>query len=405
MVTNLVGGVARGEDFFGREALVEILWEKLEKGHVLLAAPRRFGKTSLMYRLLDDPKPGFRVIHADLEHMTEPAELITELVMQLARNTVLSKLFRGMRGLTERLWNAFRATVEEVELLDAKLKLRASVRPHWKESGEELFKRLAASPDRVVFILDEFPMMIDRMAGSEESRGEAITLLRWLRSIRVSPEGQQARFLLGGSIGIDHILNQLGEIASVNDFERLRIDPFSAKTAMAFLDTLSTGADLNLSRGVKTAIIELVGTPVPYFLQILFSEIYKVARLQQIRITPKCVEAIYRDRVLGIDCKTYFDHYYGRIRDYYAPEDARAVRRLLRELALGGALPRDVCFQHYKAETGPEPDALQESFNALMTNLENDFYIQFDFETKRYTFSCKILRDWWLRHYGLDSAS
>lgn len=40
-----VGGVPRGEDYFGREDLIENLWARLKRDNVLLVAPRRFGKT------------------------------------------------------------------------------------------------------------------------------------------------------------------------------------------------------------------------------------------------------------------------------------------------------------------------------------------------------------------------
>ena len=43
-----------------------------------------------------------------------------------------------------------------------------------------------------------------------------------------------------------------------------------------------------------------------------------------------------------------------------------------------------------------------ESFDGLMTNLGNDFYISFDSKRTAYQFSCKLLRDWWLRHYGME---
>lgn len=82
MVVNRVGAPVRGTDFYGRDALVELVWNKLKTGNILLAAPRRFGKTSVMYRLIDEPRFDFKVVHADLEHMTEPAELISQLTVQ-----------------------------------------------------------------------------------------------------------------------------------------------------------------------------------------------------------------------------------------------------------------------------------------------------------------------------------
>ena len=122
MTRNMVGPPVRGENFFGRESLVDLIWQKLQAGHVLLAAPRRFGKTSIMYRLLDEPRWGYRLVHADLEHLTEPAELITQLVAQLATHSHLSRVASRLSYFPRTLWSRFQRSFEEVELL----KLRSS---------------------------------------------------------------------------------------------------------------------------------------------------------------------------------------------------------------------------------------------------------------------------------------
>ena len=43
---NITGQAIIGEDLYGRESELKLLWEKLEQGeHVLMLAPRRVGKT------------------------------------------------------------------------------------------------------------------------------------------------------------------------------------------------------------------------------------------------------------------------------------------------------------------------------------------------------------------------
>ena len=146
-------------------------------------------------------------------------------------------------------------------------------------------------------------------------------------------------------------------------------------------------------------MLQLIGTHVPYFIQVIFSEAAKSHVQDGESITPKKVEQIYRDKVLGVDCKTYFDHYYGRLRDYYRPQEEKAIKRILRELAMVGSLTRDACFQFYRNN-----HANDDEFNRLMTDLENDFYIRFDTQARTYQFASKLLRDWWLRHYGLEAT-
>ena len=46
----VIGGPARDEDFWFRKDFVEDLQTTLRKQNVILLAPRRMGKTSVMYR-------------------------------------------------------------------------------------------------------------------------------------------------------------------------------------------------------------------------------------------------------------------------------------------------------------------------------------------------------------------
>jgi hypothetical protein len=81
----------------------------------------------------------------------------------------------------KKAWQGFRANVEEIELHKLKLKLKEQIQPRWQTSGEELFDAIGRIPDTVVFMLDEFAVMIDGMAHLDAHREDARLLLRWLR--------------------------------------------------------------------------------------------------------------------------------------------------------------------------------------------------------------------------------
>jgi uncharacterized protein len=135
MITNRVGPPVRGLDFYGREAFVNLASDKLKAGHVLLAAPRRFGKTSVMYRLIDNPQWDYRIIHADLEYLTDPASLIAILTEKLAKDSKLARFLSGLSWLPQEAWSPFRETVEEIELFEAKIRLKERIQGSWRESG------------------------------------------------------------------------------------------------------------------------------------------------------------------------------------------------------------------------------------------------------------------------------
>lgn len=63
-----------------REGFLAELWETLRTGHVVLTAPRRTGKTSVMDHLRDHPENGFSVVSINVQDLTHPADLFQVLL-------------------------------------------------------------------------------------------------------------------------------------------------------------------------------------------------------------------------------------------------------------------------------------------------------------------------------------
>lgn len=61
---NMTGPPVTGEDLYGRRDDIERLWARLGRGeHLLMLAPRRVGKTSMMLELACDPGAGWDVVY------------------------------------------------------------------------------------------------------------------------------------------------------------------------------------------------------------------------------------------------------------------------------------------------------------------------------------------------------
>jgi hypothetical protein len=170
------------------------------------------------------------------------------------------------------------------------------------------------------------------------------------------------------------------------------------RTTFKFIDELCCGNKIKLSKPIKEKILELIGPPIPYFIQVLFSEICKKYGRIKKNITSKDVEIIYYSEVLGSVCKTYFQHYYNRLK-YYNLLNERRAKNILKELALKDKVKKEELYQLF-LQKGKEETSI-DSFNNLMGDLENDFYIKYDYENNSYIFFSKILKDWWKRYYSL----
>ncbi len=74
-IKNITGQAVRGSNFFNRPKLQQRLWRKIESGSsLLLAAPRRVGKTSLLLHLLDNPGDKYICAYLITESINSEAE-------------------------------------------------------------------------------------------------------------------------------------------------------------------------------------------------------------------------------------------------------------------------------------------------------------------------------------------
>ena len=95
----VVGQTVRGENFWDRETELDTIWDAIDAGgHILLAAPRRVGKTSIMYKMLDDPRSDYIVMYIDTESADTESEFWHKL---FDRRSVSCRLIYIVPGFHE----------------------------------------------------------------------------------------------------------------------------------------------------------------------------------------------------------------------------------------------------------------------------------------------------------------
>jgi hypothetical protein len=195
----VVGSVPRGEDYFGREILIESLWAKLERDNVLLVAPRRFGKTGAMCQLLDEPREPFRPLYINVEPIMSAADFMVELLAALLRDLhfarVVNALWKGTKGFGRFIRNL----PSSIDMGEVKVEIReqTDVPTKWISYGERVMSLLAKDGPPLLLLIDELAVMLGHIA--QRDREEAEQFLRWFRAARTAPD-TQTRFVIGGSI-------------------------------------------------------------------------------------------------------------------------------------------------------------------------------------------------------------
>lgn len=397
MADLIVGPPATGERFYDREELVRSIWERLDAGSILFVAPRRFGKTSAMLHLRDNPEPGYIPIYLDVEWLGSPTQFVVELTAEMVRQLpIFRKAFKRVKHLSGLL----RGAVDELGVAKFKIKLRERIDKEWQDNGRALIELAGKIDGKVLLMLDELPLMTKRMLRGKD-KDSVEPFLYWLRSFREGPDAMEnMRFIIGGSIGVQHILTQAGATASMNDLQNVKIEPFLEDVARKMVNGLFRGQGQRAAEPVIEQVLQEVEVFVPFFLQMLVRATCDLARDRREEISPSLVSEAYRERLISVESRTYFEHFYSRLRDYYDVDDEQAAKAMLRGLALKGELSIQELRNIYM-QTHSEPS--DEGFSHLLGDLENDFYLRR--QDSFYIFHTKILRDWWVRFYGFELAA
>ena len=399
MILNIVGPPVRGEDLYGREEFITLLWDKLRKTNVLLAAPRRFGKTSIMYHLLDYPRNGYKIIHLDLEKITEPVNFIIELLDKINQDGKLAALVK--KGFNK-AGSFFQKYIKSVGAglggIEFKIELKNKIKDNWQDFANKVFSELKECPEKVIFIFDELALMLENFEENQITPAEQKAFMYWFRDFRQNPTLglKNCRFLLGSSISIEQVLATMKISASINDFERIVLPELTHTQSMELINALFEGEKVALADSSKKLILKHIGPGVPYFIQVFVSEVSKTAKIKKQKITPSIIDKIYEEDVLGVNCKHYFIHYHERLRHY--GQNQHLAQLFLRQLCLNDSISKELLKNIFTQEIGKfEIDR----FNRILGDLENDFYIKYDPKKESYYFATNILKDWWKRYYAL----
>lgn len=407
MADFIVGSVVRDDDFWFRKDFVDTLWGSLNKHNILLVAPRRIGKTSVMYRLLDYPMKEWLVIHLNVEECKTAEEFFIDLVD--AVNEHQPDYFRRflvngwdyLKGLFNR--------VESVEAYELKVRIRKSedLKQSWKSRLDELMGRVYGSKQRVLFIVDELPDMLSAMRSNAVE--EQAAFLHWFRKTREQSLKGSVRWLVGGSVNLVAALDRHNIVNLINDFKVEVLHPFDEEEVKAFVQGMFNGYSVTYDEAVIPRILDLLGSPIPFFLQMLTEELYRYWKKKKTPLTADDVNIVFNKTLLGETARDKLQHYRSRLDVHYPEEDREAARRILNHLSLTeeGA-SRDVLFQLFRQTEGLRTGArqgivLDDAFQRLILYLQSDFYIN-DTGSGRYDFSSRLLKTWWRKYYGFESG-
>ena len=403
----MVGGVARNDNYYFHKTFISDVWDSLKKDNVLLLSPRRTGKTSVMYYMLEHPENSYRVVHLNVEDLETPAEFYLSLIDAINEHQPeylkkLSSSWDLLKDLGNRL--------EEIGFMDFKIKLRKAIdwEQDWKDLAQELIEKVIAVDDPVLFIIDELPDMLSAMA--ENSPDKLKDFLHQFRKMRISPKGDnKIRWLVGGSVNIRGTLDDLGLIKQINDLKTEILPTIQEREVVSFVSMMLDDRGVHYDDSLIPRIYQLLGEPIPYFLQLFTQELFRYWRREKLDLlNASHAENVFQHALLGETAHDKLQHYYSRIQLYYPQDNQEVAYILLDALSVSDTgISEKGLLSHYQKQQLKQSKqvstrAIQQDLKRLLLRLESDFYISKQ-DNDCYGFNSFLLKTWWRKNWAYDS--
>ena len=157
-----IGSPVGGDDFFGRSVELAKAEALIEHNNLMLAAPRRVGKTSFAKKLLEIQKEkGWNTIFIDLEEITSINHFFK------AFHDELMKLPEA--SLTDKITNKLKKWVSNAEFSTSGIPVKATIKI--SDQGAEDFGILADVLNELehhtIVVFDELTVLLESLLGKD----------------------------------------------------------------------------------------------------------------------------------------------------------------------------------------------------------------------------------------------
>jgi hypothetical protein len=379
----IIGQAARGDDFLTRPDITNEIWQKLESGsNLLFVAPRRVGKSSILFNLLDNPKEKNIVIYYTSESVNSENEFYQKLF-----NHIIEKLSRSTKykAILISKGKHFLSSIESVGKDGVKFSHDRSI--SYNQELNNLIKNMDLGEDKIIVLIDEFAQTVENIIKDENERA-AIHFLQSKREIRQSPEiYRKLQFVHSGSIGLENIVSRLNAMNLIGDLTPIKIPPLDRSETVKLCAKIMNGSGVTFSEGSFDHLLKVIEWLIPFYFQIIMDEASKILDTKFItnKIIDQAVDNALKQRI-------YFENWLTRIRNAYKSEEFSFIKELLNitsekhKITISEIYNLAIKFK------------LENAYNNLVNALKHDGYVNNEQDPKIYHFNSPLLREWWYRN-------
>jgi uncharacterized protein len=398
---NVLGAIVIGEDFYGREEERGNIKMLLRSGnHVLLSAPRRVGKSSLMGAVCDDLRQeGWIIIEINVQSASNEEHFL-EMLKEGAKQAGI-KLPIRVSAWSQKIRKLSPVRKGKTGSVEMEIGGESFDWHTYTEAFESAFASVGKRDTKILIAIDELPIFLGKLAPGEGGKERIRVILDWLRALRTTPNLQM---VLCGSIGLESVVERHGLAGTINDLASQPLGAYPDFIAIDFLRKLASDhhSPFVISEEAGTAILADLGWAIPYYLQLMF---YGLTQLDSRHSSPdfptlQDVTDAY-NRLLDIHEKGKFTIWDSRLDEQFNDmQNIARARRILAHLATKkkGALRKAIITMLLTKEIEHDAEIVTREGQRILDVLEYDGYLQRTGDT--YSFRSFLLRDYWRKYHA-----
>ena len=375
----ITGQSARKENFWQREKEIKEILHKINSHqHILLVAPRRVGKTSIMHYLLDNPEDKV-VLYIDTESANSENEFWKKLFNKLMNEEFINTLQNRVKNLGNKL-----KALKISEITTKGIKFGESEEIEYIEAFKEIIKNLDIDKNLVIMI-DEFAQTIENII-KYESAHSVKSLLTHHRELRQDRNlSEKITFIYAGSIGLESVASKLDSISAINDLTVIKVPPLTQDDAQNFVETLAKTNNINIEKEATIYMLEKIEWLIPFYIQLIMDELRKL----DVLITNEIIDSTFKSL---LENRNHFEHWHTRLKSLDDNEYmfAKEILNFVSE--------NDIITSSEILNIGTKYTLLEDTAKEVRNSLVYDGYINNNDNIKEFRFNSPILKMWWYKN-------
>jgi len=392
-----IGNPAEGKNkFFKRKQIVQRIRSYLESDmNLLLSAPRRIGKTSILKHIIREKRDHEIIKYIIVQSVHLPNQFYKRVFNELVND---DEIYSVIDQAKKKGWEFLQEQAKRIRGISTKgVDLSNEAQINYFESVNTIFDELSKQGKAIWLFIDEFPDAVNNILNSENGEKISLEFLQQHRELREKYSNSKIRFVYTGSTGLRNVVARIGEPSLTNDLKEIKVPPFNQDEARALIDSLVLGKqesnqDFTLADNVIDHILSKIEWLLPYFIQIVIDDLYHVFLDKQEPISNDTVDQVINELIsANSNHADYFEHWKIRLNRAFNQNQRKLAYETLSQVSKEGSITKNIFFDLSKKHKVND-------HAYVLKVLLHDGYLILDEAENNMGFHSFILKEWWYKN-------